>query len=160
MTADGVTSNAQQFVLDGPYQMTVTNDISGYCSGCITTIDRTVSYQVQNFSGSNAGASTFCELPSLTNWNCNQGPPTISAKTCPNGGFDSLDGTFDDTWTLVTDNWTPIGCGADMVDPWYWAYTSPTTPIGTPSGYVHTDVIQIDGVQSPNKLPNGTVIPK
>ncbi len=47
-----------------------------------------------------------------------------------------------------------------MVDPWYWAYTSPTTPIGTPSGYVHTDVIQIDGVQSPNKLPNGTVIPK
>jgi hypothetical protein len=160
VTANGETSDAQQFVLDGPYQMTVTNDLWGYCSGCTTTIYRTLSYQVQNFSGSNAGASTFCELPSDTNWNCNQSQPTISGNTCPNGGYNSLDGTFEDTWTLVTDNWTPIGCGADTVDPWYWAYTSPTAPIGTPSGYVHTDVIQIDGVQTPNKLPNGTVIPK
>lgn len=159
VTASKQTSNTKPVILDGPYQMEVTSDISFYCQGC-SDIQRSVTYQAKNFSGSSAGASTFCELPSITNWNCDQSQPTVSAKFCPNNGYDSYDGTFEDTWTLNPSILTPAGCGANITDPWYWAYTSPNTPIGTPAGYVHTNAVEIDGVTTPNQLPNGTIMPK
>jgi hypothetical protein len=65
-----------------------------------------------------------------------------------------------DIWTLSSDRETPTGCGVNVTDPWFWEYTSPATPIGTPAGYVHTNAIQVDGVTTPNALPNGTVMPK
>jgi hypothetical protein len=160
VTVSGQTSNTKQLVLDGPYQMEVTGDTSGPCSGCTSTIQRSVSYQAKNFSGSNAGIATFCEVPSPTSWNCSQGQPGVTANSCPSNGYDSYDGTFIDSWTLGSNGYTPTGCGLNISDPWYWAYTSPNTPIGTPAGFIHTNAIEIDGVTTPSQLSSGTIMPK
>jgi hypothetical protein len=159
VTANGVSSNAQNEVLDGPFTMRVTNDTWGICTGCTTTIYRTIAYQVVNFSGSNAGAATLCESPSLTGNNCSPTPSVVSNQ-CSVSPVNSFDGTFRDTWGISTDNVSPTNCGVNVTDTWFWYYTSPTTPIGKPAGYVHTNAIQVDGVTTPNALPNGTVMPK
>ena len=164
VTAIGETSDAFPFVLDGPYQMKVISDNSGPCEGCKATIQRVMIYQVINFSLSNAGPSTFCEQPNIqpsaTGPACSGGTPHIIANVCGIRNLDSIDGQIPDTWTLSSDNVSPVGCGMDVTDPWYWAYTSPRTLLGIPSGYVHTNSIEIDNVVSPQKLRANTIMPK
>ena len=156
VTVNGQASNSKPILLDGPYNMVVTNDVSG--NGAYN-IYRSVDYQARNFGGTNSGAATFCELPVLTGWNCNQSQPTPSARYCPNNGYDSFDGAFTDTWEIASVV-TPSGCGGNITDPWYWAYTSPQTLIGTPAGFIHSDAIELDNVTTPNHLSSGTVIPR
>jgi hypothetical protein len=160
VTTDQGTSNSASLIFDGPYQMKVISDTWGLCEGCKTTIQRVIAYQIINFSGSDSGASTVCETPTRSGWSCNQPEPTVSANFCSSSPYDSYDGTFRDTWTLSSDNLAPSGCGVNINDPWYWAYTSSPTPIGTPAGYIHTDAIQIDDVTTPSNIPAGTIMPK
>ena len=159
VTVNGQTSNTEQLVLDGPYTMEVTSDSSGY-SG--SDIERVVYYQAVKFSGSNeTSPATFCETPTVSGWNCTQGQPTVAADFCPSNGWDSLDGAFADSWSLGPYTYTPSGCGLNITDHWYWAYTSTNTLIGSPAGFLHTNAIKIDGVTTPpNQLSSGTILPK
>ena len=161
VTANGAMSNVKQISLDGPYSLLVISDIWGYCNGCTTTIFRDVQYQIKNFSNTNAGPTTICELPSLTGWNCTQNEPRKSARYCGSNPFDSYSGTFVDHWSLESDNFSPSGCGeTSVVDPWYWSYTTPKTLLGTPSGSLLTNHITINNVTAPGGSLNGTTMPK
>jgi hypothetical protein len=60
---------------------------------------------------------------------------------------------------MSSDAYTPAGCGFNITDHWQWCAHSPAQTLGTLTGYVHTDKIQINGVVSPNSIPTGAVIP-
>jgi hypothetical protein len=141
--------------------MVVQQDALINCDGCSTTVERDVIYQVTNFSGTPAGAIPVCEAPILTNWSCNQAPSPTRFQACSGPPYiTNPDGTFNDGWSLASDVWTPIGCGNDIVDTWFYA-PSPSIqkPIGTLNGYVHTNAISINGVVNPpNSLPIGTIV--
>jgi hypothetical protein len=156
-----VISNGVAITVDRPAYMVVQQDFLGQCDGCSSTVVRLVTYQVTNYSGTPAGAVPVCETPTLTNWSCNQAQGPTSVQVCTGSPYTTNpDGTFTDGWSLASDVYTPIGCGFDIVDKWFYA-PSPTVqkPIGTLTGYVHTDAVSINGVVNPpNTLPVGTVI--
>lgn len=160
VTANGLTSNAVAVILDGPFTMNVLSDTWGLCTGCTATIYRSIKYQVKRFSGSNAGAATFCEAPVLTGGQACSPAATPITNTCSGNPVNSLDGTFTDSWGFGSDNFSPVGCGPNVTDPWFWAYTTKMTPIGTPAGFLHTNIIEIDNVKTPNGLQAGTQVPK
>jgi IPT/TIG domain len=158
VTAGSQTSAPAALTVDGPYHMIVQSDITKACSGCTTTVERDVTYQIQNFSGSNAGTTPMCETPTFSGWNCTQGEShrydACSSPVATNSG-----GVFTDTWSMSSDAYTPAGCGFNIVDHWDWASHSPVQDLGTLTGFVHTNTVSINGVVSPNKIPAGTVIP-
>jgi hypothetical protein len=154
------TSNAANFVVDGPYHMTVEGDVTDHCTGCQTTVRRRVTYQIQNFSGTNAGVLNLGENFTTTGWSCQQPNPGISTNNCTsNPAVTNSSGVFTDSWTLSSDAYTPTGCGYNTTDHWQWCGHTPVQTLGTLTGYIHTDHISINGVVSPNQIPNGTVIP-
>jgi hypothetical protein len=81
----GSASNGVSIVVDGPYFFTVQNDVSGYCPGCATTVERFVSYQITNYSGANSGTNQICESPTPSPGNCTQiiPPPTYQKCSSP-----------------------------------------------------------------------------
>jgi hypothetical protein len=174
LTANGVQSNSEQVTLDGPFQMVVGGDSIGYYNGTSGNVIRKVTYQIQNFSKTNASTTTICEAPTKMNSNCSPSIPDPSAAWCPgvaghpSDPFIASGGAFIDQWSLGTASYTPTGCGYASNDPWSWDPQDPQLSelheLGLASGYIHTDAISIDGVTStisqPNKIPNGTVMPK
>jgi hypothetical protein len=151
------TSNQGGFMLDGPFYMTVLADQILKCSGCSTTVERDVTYQIWNFSNTNAGAIKIGENPVDSNWNCNQSDPGTLFSPCSAGYTTGSSGQFTDVWTLASDVYTPIGCGDNTDDHWMWCPTGRS--IGHLSGYVHTNAISINGVVNPpNQFTAGTVI--
>lgn len=151
-------SKPQSTRLDGPFYMIVQYDAIGWCSGCSTTRERDVTYQVMNFSQTPAGSIPIGESLSITGWSCNQQNP--GGQTTPCGIASTYpDGSFTDSWSLQSDAYTPIGCGASITDEWQWCATSPPRGIGHLSGYTHTDAISINGVVNPpNQFVQGAVI--
>lgn len=159
VTANGATSNLENFQVDGPYQMIVQNDVTGKCSGCNTTVARDVTYQIQNLGGTNAGATSICEVPTFSGWNCQQ-PEAHSYQKCSSPYTTFANGTFTDEWSMSSDSYTPSGCGFSINDYWEWAGHSPSPEeLGNLSGYVHTDKVSINGIVSPAQMPRGTIIP-
>lgn len=163
LTVKNINSTSATLGINGPYHLVVQNDNTGVCSGCSTTVLREVTYQIQNFDGSNAGATSICETPSFSNWNCQQteghtygGCPGTAQ---PHTYVTPSSGVFSDDWSMASDSYTPAGCGFNVTDYWNWASHSPVQDLGKLTGYVHTDKVSINGVVSPNKLPTNTVIP-
>ena len=127
--------------------MVVQSDNSFLCSGCKTTVERDVTYQIQNFSGSNAGTTSICETPTFSGWNCTQAE-SHSYRNCSAPSTTDSSGVFTDEWSMTDDAYKPVGCGFSIVDHWDWAAHSPVQSLGTLTGYVHTNAVSIDGVVS------------
>jgi hypothetical protein len=160
VTANGVPSSPATLTIDGPYHMIVQDDRTGPCSGCQTTVRRLVTYQIQNFSGTNAGVLNLGEDISFSSWNCQQSWPGASTNSCATNPATTLSsGIFTDGWTLGSDAFTPAGCGNNVIDHWQWCGHSPAQTLGTLTGYQHTDHISINGVVSPATMTYGTVVP-
>jgi len=159
VTANGPPSPAATLVVDGPYHMIVESDSTFTCSGCATTVQRNVTYQVQNFSGANAGTTWVGESGSDGASSCT--PNTLPTETACSQNFQTLaTGVFTDEWTLNSDAYKPAGCGFTVnYDHWQWCQHSAAQTLGTLMGYIHTDKIEINGVVSPNHMPTGTVVP-
>ena len=155
------TSNNGSFTLDGPFYMIVQNDIITTCSGCITTVARQTTYQVTNFSTVNSGAVKIGEPAASqveSNWNCNQAAPSGSA-VCSLGYATNSVGVFMDQWSLLSDGFTPVGCGWNINDYWTWCPTGKS--IGHLSGYLHNNSVNINGSIMPpqsNRMPTNLVI--
>ena len=158
VSVNGATSSPASLTVDGPYQMVVQSDVTGPCSGCATTVQRNITYQIRNFSGENAGTTSICETPTYSGWNCSQAQ-NIQYAQCSAPESTNGTGVFTDDWSLNSDGYTPAGCGLNVLDHWDWAAHSPVQDLGTLTGYLHTNAVSIDGVVSPNKIPAGTVIP-
>ena len=159
VTAGGQTSAPASLTIDGPYHMVVQSDATGLCSGCRSTVMRTVTYQVQNFSGTPASTTWMGENISVTGWSCSQSNPGITTAPCSNNFKTNTAGVFSDQWSLGADGYTPAGCGDNVMDHWQWCAHSPTQTLGTLTGYTHTNAISINGTVSPNSMPPGTVVP-
>lgn len=143
-----------------PAYMLVTNDYTGFCGVCTTTVSRVTTYRVMLANGIQAGTMAICENVANPNWNCLQPRPPNSTTSCSAPISTNSDGTFTDIWSLNSDAFTPVGCGWDTTDTWVHL-TTPSlaqVPFGTLQGHVHTDHISINGVVSPNQLANGTRI--
>jgi hypothetical protein len=177
VTANGQTSNNYQVVLDGPYSLIVEGDTTGYYNNSSANdAQRFMTYQIQNFSQTNAGATPVCEIPSNTPSTppCSPSVPSPNSNWCPgvlgqtaNGITTPSDGQYTDGWSLAApaNLYSPAGCGTNITDPWNWnPQSSILDELGKPSGYLHTNAIQIDGyVSTPtsqNRIPNGTTMPK
>ena|GEM_PF-3364270 len=158
VTANSVKSAPAALTIDGPYRMVVQSDVTNHCSGCTTTVERDVTYQIQNFSGSNAGTTSICETPTFSGWSCTQAE-SHQYRNCSSPTTTDSSGVFTDAWTMSSDAYTPAGCGFSIVDHWDWAAHNPVQDLGTLTGYVHTNQVSINGVVSPNQIPSGTVIP-
>ena len=154
------TSNQAAFTLDGPFYMVVQNDVIGTCSGCTKTVARKTTYQVTNFSGSNSGAVNIGEPPGsqvASGWNCKQTEPTDITQPCPY--TTNSVGVFIDQWSLLSDSFTPVGCGWNSNDHWTWCPTGHS--IGHLQGYLHTNSVSIQGSVMPpqsNHMADGLVI--
>jgi hypothetical protein len=154
------TSNQAAFTLDGPFYMVVQNDVIGTCSGCTKTVARKTTYQVTNFSGSNSGAVNIGEPPGsqvASGWNCKQTEPTDITQPCPY--TTNSVGVFIDQWSLLSDSFTPVGCGWNSNDHWTWCPTGHS--IGHLQGYLHTNSVSIHGSVMPpqsNHMADGLVI--
>ena len=156
------------FLVDGPSYLTVVDDNTVFCNQCSTTVERDVTFQVMNASGSKAGRVLICEAPTWPpkplpgSWSCMQ-TENHGISNCGAPGSTFADGTFVDAWTMKSDIYTPVGCGFDTTDRWMWvATTVPTTKtktICTFNGFIHTDFVSINGVLSPQKIVTGTVCP-
>jgi len=146
------------------------NSLDGRVKSNAATVARRVTYQVTKASGANAGAVPICELPDIAafsaGWSCtNSAFPGINYSRCATEPPSSTaaDGTFTDRWSLESDAWVPAGSGESLgTDIWFWrASSSVTKPLGTLTGWSHTDAVSINGVLNPpNTLPAGTVILK
>jgi hypothetical protein len=137
--------------------MSVVADQLRKCSGCTTTVQRLVTYQVKNFSNSNVGAIPIGETAAESGWNCNQSDPGTSTSPCSAGYQTNSNGQFTDGWSLASDGYTPTGCGDNVDDHWLWCPAG--TSIGHLKGYLHTNAVSINGVvNSPNQFAVGTVI--
>jgi hypothetical protein len=159
VTASGQNSGPSTFQVDGPYHMIVQSDVTGLCSGCSSTVARRVTYQVQNFSGTNAATTWIAENIAFSGWSCTQQEGHQFAQ-CSQNDQTLSSGTFTDQWTMSSDAYTPAGCGFNVTyDHWQWCQHSTAQTLGTLTGYVHTDKVSINGVVSPNKIATGTVIP-
>jgi hypothetical protein len=177
VTAGGQSSNNYQVVLDGPYSLIVEDDTTAYFNNnSAYDVQRFMTYQIQSFSNTNASSVQICEIPSNTSSNppCSPAVPSPTANWCSgvagqiaNPHTTTSDGRYTDGWTLAAANtyYSPSGCGINITDPWYWnPQSSIRDELGQPSGYVHTNAIQIDGyVSTPtnqNKIPVGSTMPK
>jgi hypothetical protein len=159
VTASGQTSAPSPFTIDGPDHMIVVLDSLGVCSGCTSTVERDVTYQVIKFSGSPAFVIPIGENITRSGWNCYQSNGGYGTTLCTSGVDTGTDGTFGpDVWTMVSDSYTPPGCGYNIVDHWQWC-AAPKT-IGTLNGYTPTDSISINGsIRPPDvAMPPGTII--
>ena len=132
--------------------------------GDIATV---TTYKIMKVSKVPAGVILVCEAPSTSNWDCTQPPEYPKYLSCTKGEFwtTTADGKFTDEWTMGKDSFTPIGCGFDITDVWYWreydGTTSFTKPLGTLTGFVHNVNVKINGVVAPpDAMQSGTVIPK
>ncbi|HET6217593.1 MAG TPA: Ig-like domain-containing protein [Acidobacteriaceae bacterium] len=159
VTADGEPSAPSALTVDGPYHMVVQSDVTGLCSGCKTTPMRTVTYQVQNFSGTPANQTWMGENISVTGWSCTQSNPGFKSAPCSNNFNTNAAGIFSDQWSLGADGYTPTGCGDNVTDHWQWCAHSSAQTLGTLTGYGHTNAVSINGVVSPNGMTPGTVVP-
>jgi hypothetical protein len=159
VTASGQTSPAAALGVDGPYHLIVEGDITFLCSGCNTTVERDVTYQIQNFSGSNAGVTWMGE--DFNNGSSSCTPSNTGSPTTCSQNFQSLGtGIFIDQWSMSSDAYQPSGCGFTVnYDHWQWCRHSAPQTLGTLTGYIHTDHIKINGVLSPAQIPSGTVVP-
>jgi hypothetical protein len=158
VSANGAASGAAALTVDGPYQMVVQSDVTGKCSGCKTTVERDTAYQITDFSGENAGATSVCETVTYTGWTCTQAQ-NVKYRQCTAPYTTPGTGVLTDSWSLNSDGYTPAGCGLNVLDHWDWAAHDPVQVLGTLTGYLHTNAVSINGVVSPNQIPAGTVIP-
>ena len=158
--AGGQTSPKATLTVDGPYQMVVQSDILGHCTGCQTTVERRITYQINNFSGTPAQNVWIGEVVSTNGWSCTQSNPGLTTTPCSQNDIKS-NGIFTDSWYLNSDSYTPVGCGFNVAsDNWQWCAHSPAQTLGVLQGYVHTNAISENGVVSPpNSFPPNTVIP-
>jgi hypothetical protein len=159
VTADSVPSPPAALTIDGPYHMVVQSDVTGLCSGCKTTPMRTVTYQVQNFSGTPANQTWMGENISVTGWSCTQSNPGFKSAPCSSNFNTNAAGIFSDQWSLGADGYTPTGCGDNVTDHWQWCAHNSAQTLGTLTGYGHTNAVSINGIVSPNGMAPGTVVP-
>jgi hypothetical protein len=140
--------------------MVVQGDVMGKCAGCSTTVERLVTYQVMNFSGSSVNVIPIGEVyTQAPGWSCTQPRPGISTTPCSEGSTTESDGTFTDDWSLNSDVYTPVGCGTtgNNVDDWEWCATN--NSIGKLTGWSHTNAVSINGtVNPPTPMKKGLVI--
>lgn len=163
VNASGQTSNTKQIALDGPYDMVVLSDTNlPVCVGC-TTRKRLVTYQVKNFSGSNAGETNICEIPTTPPANCSPKYPGGQWAACPSLKYTDSNGQFTDQWSLSDyDIYSPPTCGINVTpDQWYWGlHYASGQHMATLSGYIHVNAIQINGTTTPggSGLPIGVAV--
>jgi hypothetical protein len=160
VAASGQTSAPASLTVAGPYQMVVQSDILGHCAGCTTTVQRNITYQINNFSGSPAQNVWIGEVVNTSGWSCTQSNPGLTTTLCSQNDVKS-DGIFTDSWYLSSDSFTPVGCGFNVnSDHWQWCAHSSAQTLGTLQGYVHTNAVSENGVVNPpNTFPVGTVVP-
>ena len=138
--------------------MMVIVDTSGVCSGCTTTVARFIKYQIQNVQNQNIGAIQIAEQTGTNSNSCANGNPITT--TCSQLVFTDSISQFVDEWSINTDHVTPPSCGYTVYfDTWQWCKPlGGTENAGTLSGYIHANSILENGVYSPNKIPQGTII--
>jgi hypothetical protein len=160
VTAGSQTSAPASLTVDGPYQMVVQSDILGHCSGCQTTVERNITYQINNFSGTPAQNIWIGEVVSTNGWSCTQQQPATTTTPC-SANDTKANGLFTDSWYMGSDSYTPVGCGFNVsYDNWQWCAHTPAQTLGSLQGYIHTNAVSENGVVSPpNSFPTGTVIP-
>ncbi|MFY9726620.1 MAG: IPT/TIG domain-containing protein [Bryobacteraceae bacterium] len=166
----GSGSNTATVVGGGnPCKMVVVSDYTNLCPGCSSSVQRKVTYQVMT-QNANVGVIGICEVPDLgsansgpTKYDQNVPPMQITARGLP--GMTSSSGQFIDNWSLNQD-FTPVGCGYPVnSDAWYGlaVITGVKTTLGTLSGYVYTNAVNINNsvtsLASPTGMAKGTVIP-
>ncbi len=147
VTANGQTSNPGAFTIDGPDHAIVVSDVLGKCSGCTTSVKRTVTLQVIKFSGTPVFVIPIGEVPSQSGWNCNQTNPGVLTNPCSSGLDTDTNGEFADSWSMGSDAYTPAGCGFNFTTHHQWC-TAPKT-FATLTGYTHTNAISMNGVVNP-----------
>ena len=138
--------------------MMVVVDTTGVCSGCMTTVARYVKYQIQSAQNQNLGGLQIGEFLEQGTNTCGTGD-WVGTTTCDQLVYTDAISQFVDEWSVNTDHVTP-GCGVPIIeDTWRWCMPlGGTENAGTLSGYTHSDQIMINGVVSPNKMPQGTII--
>jgi hypothetical protein len=159
VSAGAVSSSPAPFTIDGPDHMVVIDDQVATCSGCTTAVARFMTYRVIKFNLSPANAIPIGEVVSTSDWNCGGAFPGVVTTSCaaPVQTQTQSDGSFTDLWTLSSDSFSPAGCGDNIVDHWQWC-SAPKT-VGTLSGYVHTNAININGsIRPPGPAMTGTVV--
>jgi hypothetical protein len=159
VAAGGNTSNAVTFQVNGPYHMIVEGDLTDKCPGCSTTVRRRVTYQIQNFDDTNAGATWIGEDFSNGSSSCtpNTGPSTTH---CSDNDYTPSSGVFTDTWSMNSDSYTPPGCGYTVnYDHWAVVWAQPATDARYFNWLpAHRQDFK-NGVVSPNAMTTGTVVP-
>ena len=128
--------NSLPFNLIGPYEVRVINDYWEYCQNCETTVQRNTQYKVISSDGSPAANIPIGEIMGpLTDYNCSQATSGSKINSCTlakgtttgsgvtgikSDGMGATDanGEFVDAWTVGSDTYTPVGCGAHRVDQW------------------------------------------
>jgi hypothetical protein len=152
------TSNAINFIADGPWSLVVVSD------QWITSSNyRQVTYQVITLAKQTIPGIPIGEVVSTSNCNCTGGCPSLSFDQCGGGLTTSLQSDIVDSWGRFPSGYSPAGCGFNIVDHWQWCGTGAPTggwTIGSPTGYIHTNASCISGyVQPGNPMPAGLVIP-
>ncbi len=152
----------------GPDHMVVQSDLIGFCTGCSTTMERDVTYNVQYPDPDDTPAKNIkiCETikePNPSDWNCNQPEPGTKTNVCVvDDSTTDSSGNFTDGWTLGADGYTPAGCGHSLTDKWLQDVSNNVqVPFGTLMGFIHTNAIKINGTTTPpqtNSMRPGTRI--
>jgi len=127
------------------------------------SVERDPTYEVKTYAGNLESDITIGESPTLSSYTCTEPSESSSISTevtCGDGGVQTIDGMFEDEWTLGSPV-SPDGCGFDIVDHYQWCALTPNKTFGTVSGYVDQTEIDINGYVTPpssNKMPDGMVI--
>jgi hypothetical protein len=139
--------------------MMVIVDTTGVCSGCHTTVARFVKYQMQNASNLGFGALQIGEFEAQGTNTCGNGD-WVGTTTCSQLVYTDTLSQFVDEWSVNTDNVPNPSCGVPVIqDTWMWCKPlGGTEDAGTLTGYTNANSIKINGVISPNKMPQGTII--
>jgi hypothetical protein len=158
----GLGSDPADFTIDGPDHAVVHADVIGTTTNDPNGRSRFVTYQVMNFTGTQAQGIPIAEVLNISGYNCSQPNPGNTFAHCDATFHTDNTGTLTDEWSMYT-GFTPAGCGVNITDFWQWC--GPAAPAPNPgvtfmtlSGFVHTANSEINTyINPPNPIPAGTV---
>jgi hypothetical protein len=152
---DNLLTEALQALVRIPHHLKVVNDSFSTICGDIVT--RAITFQVVDRNGNNVrGVVPIKEkFVSITTNTCGNGNPVASGCSSTN----ATAGEFTDHITVAC-NSTGGSCGYDITKQYLWCpLRRAALPIGTYSGYTHSNAISVAGVVSPpDSMPAGTTI--
>jgi hypothetical protein len=153
--SDNLLTEALQALVRIPHHLKVVNDSFSTICGDIVT--RAITFQVVDRNGNSVrGVVPIKEkFVSITTNTCGNGNPVASGCSSTN----ATAGEFTDHITVAC-NSTGGSCGYDITKQYLWCpLRRAALPIGTYSGYTHSNAISVAGVVSPpDSMPAGTLI--